>query len=119
MAVLWRKRHGKNIQGVLFPLVTLDNSCTRAVVDERHDEHRDTQVPNAVPLSRSRGRSLRESARRSVPRGIAGTAEQPGRERPPSLARCLVPGPSRRVAHVPTACLVPSQIAPAFARETT
>ena len=47
--------------------------------------------------------SFRVYARRSLPRWIASTAQHPGRERPPSLPRSLVPSPSRRVAHVPDA----------------
>ena len=49
-------------------------------------------------------------ARRSVPRVIGGCDCSRGVSDPPFLPRCPVPGPFRRVAHVPAAATSDSQI---------
>lgn len=99
--VLWLDDTGDEDPGRVRPVSSVLRISAAATYRRSRRRVGRSLLQHLVGFARSRSRDAHVVARRSVPRGIASSDHQPGRERPPSLSPHLVPDAFRRVAHVP------------------
>ena len=99
-----RKKRGKKTQGVFFRDRTL-GEVQIEVSAQAPSRGRVVQAKRQASSTMRRDRHAATAAtgRRSLPAGKPAPVSQPGRERPPSVARRVVRAAAPRVAHAPAA----------------